>query len=245
MPKKNKPTWIFVVGTYRTASTTQYEIIRDILEDSKAGKGVGYYDQKGWKIRNFDDPKHGKYIACKNFTYLPKENPLVKAFKEEGRLKAAGTIRDPRDIATSMMIRSWNIDNDSWSFEETVTEFFPVWLGQFDEWVQELQQDMVVSRFEKFTKDLMYETKRLSKFLEIELTPQQIETIASRYTTKEIMKRKKEAKEQDEREDEWLPAIPAIVTGKSGIYKEYLEPEQIAMVEEANEDFLKRWGYLT
>lgn len=240
----SKPTWIFVVGPYRTASTTQYEIVRDILEETESGKGVGYYDQKGWKIRNFDDPKHGRYIACKNFTYLPKENPIVSAFKKEGRLKATGTIRDPRDIATSMKIRSENMKNDSWSFEETVTEFFPIWLGQFDEWIQELQQDMLVSRFEVFTKNLLKESQRIAKFLNIDLDPNLAQTIGSRYTTEAIMQRKELAKIQEEQEDEWLPSIPSIVTGKSGIYKEYLSPEQIAMVEQANKDFMMRWEYL-
>lgn len=240
-----KPTWVFVVGPYRTASTTQYEIVRDILEETGSGKGVGYYDQAGWKIRNFDDPQYGRYVACKNFTYLPKEKPVVGTIKEDGRIKATGTIRDPRDIATSMMIRSWNLDNDDWDFEETVTEFFPVWLGQFDEWVQNLQKEMLVSRFEVLTNNLLKETKRLAGFLDVDLNSKQAEIIASRYTTDKIMKRKKEAKEQEEQEDEWLSSIPSIVTGKSGIYQEYLSPQQIEMIEQANEDFMRRWGYLT
>ncbi|MBD3268503.1 hypothetical protein GF373_17685 [bacterium] len=240
----SKPTWVFVVGPYRTASTTQYEIVRDILEATKSGKGVGYYDQRGWKVRNFDDAEHGKMIVCKAFVFLPYSSPQVNIFFEQGRLRAAATIRDPRDIATSMKIRSERLGNDDWSFETTVVEYFPKWLAQFETWVEKLgPDDIIVSKYEEFTTDLLTEVHRLSEFLGVDLSDDQAKNIAVRYDKEAMMIRKKKAHKKGEKEDEWLPSIPSIVTGVSGKYKEHLTLKELNLVEETNADFMRRWGY--
>ena len=36
-----KPTWVFVAGPYRSGSTTQYQMTRNIVEETGNGLGVG------------------------------------------------------------------------------------------------------------------------------------------------------------------------------------------------------------
>ena len=240
----SNPTWIFIVGPYRTASTTEYQIVRDLVEETDSGKGVGYYDQAGWKVQNFDDPEHGEMIVCKNFEYLPDLDPNVRAFFTEHRLKACATIRNPLDIATSMKLNAKKLGNDNWSFEKTVTEFFPLWLGNFEQWVNNLHPDrIIVLRFEWFIEHLYEATESLAEFLNIEKDDKLVKRIAVKYNKKSIMHRKDKAHKKGEKEDEWLPSIPPIVTGRSGAYREHLTPGEIELVKDANGAFMRRWNY--
>jgi len=47
-----KPTWIFVAGPYRSGSTTQYEMARDIVEKTNTGIGIGYHNER--RLKEFD-----------------------------------------------------------------------------------------------------------------------------------------------------------------------------------------------
>jgi hypothetical protein len=243
----DKPTWCVVIGPYRTASTTQYQIVRDLVQETQSGKGVGYYDQRRWKVKNFDDPKHGKVIVVKNFEYLPEKDPKVRAFFDQSRLIACGTIRNPLDIATSMKLHSIRLGNDDWSFEETVTEFFPVWLGNFETWVEKLgSKRIIILRYEWYTTHLLEAVKSLAEFLPLErpVDGDLAATIATRYSKEGIMCRKTKNHEEGKKEDEWLPSIPPIVTGRSNAYQEYLTPDEIELVKDANMNFMRRWDYV-
>lgn len=242
------PTWIFISGTYRTGSTTQYRITRDIVEETGNGIGLGYHQEK--KLVEHDIPQPGKgYVVCKVFIFLPETSAHGAQFLREERLKSICTIRDPRDIITSMRERHKRQMEDPrhqakpFNFHERVCVEFPKWLGDLEKWV-DLGDLNLMSRFEEMTADIPGEVKRIANFLDIELSDELVAEIASRHEKDAIQAYKKKMKERKQREDPWLPSIPGILFGKSGSHKEHLTDEEISFVEECNRDWMERFEYL-
>lgn len=248
----DRPTWVFVAGTYRTASTTQYCIARDVVEMTERGLGIGYHTEA--KLAEFDITKNGPFVVCKVFKFLPETSEHGARFLEEGRVKALCTVRDPRDIIVSMRTRAENAgkwkrpnngdSNDVWDFHKTATEDFPVWLGQLAQWIDLGPDVTLLSRFEEFTLNLFRETNRIADHLGISLPKGMAHKIASRYSIQEQRLRKRQKRDEGEREDPYLPSIPGIVFGSSGIWKSWLTPAESKLVEDHNTTFMKRFGYL-
>ena len=44
--------WVFVAGIYRSGSTTQYEMVRDIVTQTGNGIGIGYHTEN--KLTEYD-----------------------------------------------------------------------------------------------------------------------------------------------------------------------------------------------
>jgi len=242
------PTWVFVAGTYRTASTTQYLIARDIVEETKSGLGVGYHTER--KLEEFDAKESGKFVVCKVFIYLPEKSPFGKRFLKENRIKALCTIRDPRDIIVSMKTRAEGRKpsgkKDVWNFQKTATENFPIWLKQLEQWIDLGPEIALVSRFEEFTANLFGEVKRIAEHLGIDIPKALAHDIAKRYTISAQQKAKKvyfEKKKEDEklREDKWLPSIPGVKFGTAGTWHTWLGTSEAKMVVEANRAFFERF----
>lgn len=247
----SKPTWVFVAGTYRTASTTHYLITRDVVELTKSGMGIGYHTES--KLEEFDDPennKNAKFVVCKVFKFLPQHSKFGKEFLAQGRLKAVCTIRDPRDIIVSMRTRGENRGRGgkhsdvTFDFDTTVKENFPIWLGQAQQWIDLGSQTTLLTRFEDFVANLFRETRRIANHLDIDLPKELAHEIAKKYTIQAQRETKRRVRAEDKQEDPWLPSIPAIVFGASGIYTSWLSTVEKRMVEEHNGGVMKKWGYL-
>jgi len=254
----SKPTWVFAAGTYRTASTTQYQMTRDIVEETGNGIGIGYHQEK--KLVEYDDTDH-KFIVCKVFEFLPEsfrgQPSLGEAFLRAKRLRAVISVRDPRDIIVSMRKRSADLgkkivgldqlshsDADTWSFYETAAVNFPVWLGWLTKWADLGPAITLVSYYEEFTQNLYREVQRIAEHLTIPIKPDHAKTIAKRYTIPEMEKRKQRARKANKREDPHLPSVPSIVFGKPYLHTEHLTDEERAFVEARNSEFMERFGYL-
>ena len=238
-----RPTWIFVAGPYRSGSTTQYQITRDLIEIAKLGVGIGYHTEN--KLREFDekDSPH-QYIVCKVFEYLPAgfrgETSHGELIHRQKRIRAIVSVRDPRDIIVSMRKRA---KPEEFDFKKTATQDFPIWLGNVEKWID--MGSSYWSRFEEFTVDLPAEAERIAAFLELDLDSNVVREIGGRYTIPAQMRRKEEYKvsRPDTREDPWLPSIPAVLFGTSGHWRTWLQPDDAAMVVEANRKFFERFGY--
>lgn len=253
----NKPTWVFVVGTYRTASTTQYLMAADIVQTTGNGIAIGYHQES--KLKKFDIPSGHRYVVCKVFEFLPggfrgrKDRvgrSIGQTIYREKRLKALATIRDPRDIITSMRERHRRQMEDPahqrkpFDFRHRVEIDFPVWLWQLDKWIGLGPTVTMVSKYERFAFNLLEEVHRIAEHLEIELTHEQARRIAGDHTLKQIVERKKAKRKAGEREDPWLPSIPGPLFGTVGAHKEHLDKKEEDMLVKANKVWMKKYGYL-
>lgn len=247
---KNLPTWVFVCGTYRTGSTTQYQMVRDIVERAGVGEGIGYHTEA--KLKEYD-VERWRYVVCKVFEYLPNgfrgDTSHGEILHRQGRIKGVMSVRDPRDIIVSMRKRhearkpDGRPDPDGWDFRKTATENLPIWLGWSLKWGELGPETTMVSRFEQFTQNLSGEVRRIAAHLDIGLTPEMVGEIARRYTIDAIQARKARVRDSDEREDPWLPSVPGIVFGTSGMHQTWLNGPERVMVEEACAEYMERFGY--
>jgi hypothetical protein len=240
--KMTKPTWIFNCGIYRSASTTQYQITRDIVENTNNGRGVGYHSRK--KLQEYDIPNSERYIVCKAFVFLPSICRLTSGFLDENRIKAVCSIRDPRDVIASMKVRHNRHFPDPFPTRHRITVDLPKWLGDLQQWADLGPKLCYVSRYEDFTVNLKREVRNIAKFLDVELPNDKADEIAERYTAKAIQTRKEERRGKKGREDPYLPNVPDILFGKSGAHEEHLSNAERKWTEEYNRGFMERWGYL-
>jgi len=235
-----KATWVFVAGTYRSASTTQYLIARDIVAASGSGCGIGYYSCN--KVGLFDNKT--KFIVCKAFKPLWSRGCASRLFNED-RVKVLVTIRDPRDIATSMKFRQGGGDKarvpTPW-FVRMATEKLPRWLDDLEMWV-DMGCITRVSRFDAMINHLRGEVKGICNHIGIGLDEDMQHVIAVRYGKTAMTERRELAIQTGKRQDEWLQAIPPIIFGSSGAYKSCLSDEERTLVEESTAKFMDRFGY--
>jgi hypothetical protein len=244
----SKPTWVFVVGMYRSGSTTQYRMAEEIVQSTENGVGIGYHTEARLEQHDLREDLPGKgYIVCKVFIYLPETSPHGARFLQEERTKVAGTTRDPRDIYVSMRARESDrgapvgIDY----FETTVRENFPRWFAQFDQWA-DLPGAHVV-RFEEMTKDLVGEVRGIARLLDIPLSEEQAQEIASHYTIEAHRQSREEYLQSEDRENRRehsvLPSIPDIRFGTSGHWRNHLTAVEARVIQEMTARYMARWGY--
>lgn len=251
MKNKMRPTWVFSCGIYRSGSTTHYQMVRDVVESAGLGVGIGYHEER--KLVKHDDTDH-KFIVCKVFEFLPggfgEKSSYGQTIHREGRLKALATIRDPRDVITSMRERhkrQMEAPRDQaqpFSFEDRATKNFPIWLGQLDKWISLGPDICMMSRYEEWTKDLVGEVFRIANHLEIDIDGETVERIASMYTKGAIMDRKARDRKARRRSDPKLPGIPDILFGEAGAHREYLNAEEETMLVDANRAWMDKYEYL-
>lgn len=247
---KQLPTWVFVCGTYRTGSTTLYQMVRDVVHIAGVGEGIGYHTEN--KLREHDQPKW-RYIVCKVFEYLPDgfrgETSHGEILHRQGRIRAIMSVRDPRDIIVSMRKRhearlsNGKPDPEGWDFKKTATENLPTWLGWSLKWADLGPEMTLLSKFEQFTQNLSQEVRRIAAHLDVELPPDIVGEIARGYTIDAMQARKTQAKETGEREDPWLPSVPGVVFGTSGMHRTWLNGPERRMVEESCREYMERFGY--
>jgi len=250
---KSLPTWVFVAGTYRSASTMHYLMTEAIVERTNNGKGIGYHTED--KLVEFDVEGNKPFVVCKVFQFLPdgfkKPNETEakpsygKVIHDKGRMMSVVSVRDPRDIIVSMRKRGDGREG-GFDFERAVTENLPVWLGDVIKWIDFDPVCSYWSKFEEFTQNLLRETRAIAKHLEIDLSYSLAKSIAKELTVSAQRKRQEEHKnaKPEEREHPWLPSIPGIVFGTSGHYQTWLNAAERRMVEDANRGFMERFGYL-
>ena len=241
-----KPTWVFVVGTYRTGSTTQYLLAEAIIRATKHGTSIGYENTA--RLIDYDAGRYGPYVLSKTFRFLPATTERGRTFLEERRLRAIGTIRDPRDIIVSMRERSKDLGNKDWSFEHTVTVDFPVWLGQFEQWIALEKNLTLVTRFEDMIVDLEEEVRRIAQHLNIKISLELVREIAKKYSLPEQQRRKqrflgRKNRNDGAKEHPFLPSIPGWKFGTAGHWPKWLSPEEAKLVEKHARSYMRRGGY--
>lgn len=129
----DKPIWVFIVGSYRSGSTTQYRLTADIVRETGSGVAIGYHTEgklsesgnlghdnikkvmETAAHENIELKREQPYVVCKVFLpvfssdcVIPKtgEPSHAVAIHKEKRMKALCTVRNPLDVITSMKRRS-------------------------------------------------------------------------------------------------------------------------------------------
>jgi len=243
-----QPTWVFVVGTYRTASTTQYRMVEEVVQSTHNGFGIGYHTDN--RLGLYDEetpPQQGRcYVVCKVFKYLPVTAVKGSQFLKERRLKVIGTVRDPRDVFVSMRTRraQQGADvGDEW-FAQVVGTDFPVWFGQFMLWAR--TSPALISKFENVTADPLKEVQRIGSFLRVRLSHNAARAIAQKYTTQALRDEGEEIhKNRPVRAHPVLPSIPPVLFGTSGHWKEHITQQQADAIYSATKEYMDTWGYGT
>lgn len=280
----SKPVWIFVAGSYRTGSTTHYEMTRDVVEATGSGLAIGYHNER--RLPDFDGLDYGDleavkaiyakheiecpfdappkfsrdpfYIVCKVFEFLPDGfrdgTSHGQILARQNRIRAVVSVRDPRDIITSMRRREEQRSDDGrkesggFDFQKVATKQLPIWLGAVMKWADMGPERVLISKFETFTTNLYREVRRIAAHLDLELTADEAKEIAKRYQVNTLKARKRaywDAKQEDPelREDPALPSIPALVFASSGQWRNQLTVAEAELVYEANKAFFVRFGY--
>ena len=99
----SKPTWVFVAGAYRTASTTQYQMARDIVEQTENGIGIGYHTER--KLKEFDE-KESDLVVCK----VAHDHDRVYFY-----MKTAESLTGPEDDCwMNLLLRLTKRQGDNW-----------------------------------------------------------------------------------------------------------------------------------
>jgi len=209
----------------------------DVIQESESGVGIGYHTET--KLKEWDDYDR-RYVLAKVFVYLPETSEHATRFLKEGRIRAIGTVRDPRDIVTSMMGRA----GSQWDFDQKVSEELPKWLAQFTKWAQLGPGLSRIVRYEDMIPNLGREVREIAKFLEIDLPEGMDFEIARRYTIKAQKERAERFRGTGERDHPYLSVIPGIVFGSAGQWQTWLSPAQAKKIEKVTEGFMKKWDYL-
>jgi hypothetical protein len=248
----SRPIWAFVVGTYRTGSTTQNRIAAAIVESTKKGKGIGYHKES--RLVEHDEDLE-EIIVCKVFRYLPAESETARRFLQEGRIRVIGTVRDPRDIFVSMQERARRAGKiDEFDAKKVIHEDLPMWLSWINTWVDRIPKEMVyISKFETMIVDLAAEAQRISSFLGIGMARREAMRITNPFKVPaqkkakaeywDLRRKKEKEGETAPREHPVLPSIPAIEFGTSGHWPIWLNPAQIRQLESSCKEYMTRWGY--
>lgn len=239
-----KPTWVFVVGPYRTGSTTQFLLAEKVLERTGRGRSIGYHTET-----RLEEEDHGEgYVLCKVFIPVFETSPFGRKFLEEGRLKAIGTVRDPRDILVSMRERDngKGIDVEEEWLRERVEEKFPEWLGNLNKWADLGPEITRIIKFEWMIRHLDQTAQKIGEHLGIEVPWSMAREIAEECTIPALRQQKKDYRREghpEKREHPVLPSIPPVVFGTSGHWRTWLTRDIADYLREHNEEFFERWDY--
>lgn len=247
----SRPTWAFVVGTYRTGSTTQHRIAAAIVESTNRGKDIGYHKESRL-VENDESPN--QINVCKVFRFLPAESETAGRFLKEGRIRVIGTVRDPRDIFVSMQERERRGGRIAkFDARERIETLLPLWFGWFDTWTSLPKETVYVSKFETMIVDLAAEALRIAAFLGVRLSRKDAMRItnpfkvpAQKATKEAYWKNRRKIEKKGEvapREHPVLPSIPSVEFGTSGHWPIWLHPSQVKSIEKHCKDYMTRWGY--
>ena len=234
--------WIFCCGMYRSGSTVQYNLVKELVETKTGGKALGVISRSQFseQCRNYDHKERNFVVKCHRF--IPDAVP----FFQRGEASSVYVYRDPRDIIVSAMRKSEK------SFEELdVTRLLRDCIQSYHEWHR--LGNILVSKYETMVIDLKQETLRIALHLNIDISEAYALELAEKYA---IERQKKRIQDFDYQNDgirlashiydpETLLHPNHIHTGKSGQWKTELSPLQVAVIEAHTHDWLVTQGYPT
>lgn len=229
-----RPMWVFVVGMYRTGSTTQYLLTEGVVEITENGQGIGYHTED--RLQTYER-YNGNFVVCKVFKPVCESSQTAKVIKQDGRMRAIATVRDPRDIVTSMKKRGVNF-----SWKDTMKEW-PTWQGWFLKWASYGDDIIRIVKYEDMIRDLEKEVRGIANFLGIQISPEQVKEVAKLGDLTYQRERAKKAKDEGKPAHPWLPSLPGAAFGKARNWPSVLTLEEKRDIEAKARLMITRWRY--
>jgi hypothetical protein len=170
--------WVFCCGMRRSGSTLQYQIVKQIVEDAKVGKGLGWVDSEQFDHLQTKYAGENGYLVIKCHSYI--EN--AKKLSSSGKAKAIYVHRDLRDVVVSTMVKDktsfWQVMRSG--LIRTVMEEYTQWNSL---------NDIMVSKYENMITDLTQETLKISRYIGVELHNTLANKIAEQFTIDQQVQR--------------------------------------------------------
>ena len=244
--------WFFCAGMRRSASTVQYNIVKDIVEHN-GGYAAGWMIEPSFKRvwANVENDENISLATVKTHIFWDSAKTLFKS----GDAKAIYIYRDLRDVAVSLR---WFYKNGKTRFTEFNEE--QAWeriladigaiINEYDSWMSLPSDQIYFSRYEDFVASqdgVLSEIYAISNFLELDFV-----NFSSLVYTKsanqvriddfiELNKGKKLKRLQDPQSLFWVNHFS---DGRVGKFKEQLTTKELAEVEAIAMPWLKERNYV-
>ncbi|WP_210404414.1 sulfotransferase domain-containing protein [Chroococcidiopsis sp. TS-821] len=235
---------------YRSASTLQFQIVSQLVKETRIGQQVGWIDaQRFSEVRN-------SYQSCQQLKVV-KVHQFTDAIGEEfNQNNAIGiyTFRDIRDVYVSMMQQQQKSFDAIWNWHGQ--DFIQTCLNNYKQWTS--LPRVLVSRYENICQNIAEEVQRIAMHLGIDIDADKYQNIASLFTLEKQQNRIKKFREQlmqtplnpddhralvDYHDEGSLLHINHITSAKTGIWQKHLAPNEIAKIETKVKDWCRNNMY--
>ncbi len=174
-------------GMIRSGSTLQYNLVRNILENSKLGRGEGFYDSKNcvlskYQINQWADDDY--YHVIKTHELHPEIVQLSKSNKAN-LLKICYIYRDIRDVAASVK-NKWGREGEELiaSLDRAVNTYYEIMKIQ----------NVFIQRYEDVFNNTSRNVEEISNFLNIFIEKKVFNRIVDEYSIQNVKKQTKSFK---------------------------------------------------
>lgn len=234
--------WVFCCGMFRSGSTLQYNITRELVENYTNGTILGI--DNGTQLPDISEMHRWltSYAVLKIHIHRKEIDTVIA---NGNAVKGIYIYRDVRDVVVSWM----NMRNQS--FEDIDgPSFAAICVANYEAWTH--LPHVLVSRYEDMMAgNLLEEVNRIARFLNIDITPQQANAIAQKNTLEQQKDylNKFDFAHQGVHFD-WTTYDPKtlmhknhVQSSQSGRWQEKLTSAQTHLIEDQVGDWLQAHGY--
>ncbi|MBD2091547.1 sulfotransferase domain-containing protein [Microcoleus sp. FACHB-1515] len=162
--------WVFCCGMFRSASTLQFQITSQLVQESGRGIQVGWIDAKRFaEVRSHYTDDGYKVIKV----HLCPE--AIQAEFAAGNALGIYIHRDIRDVYASMMKQRQKSFDFLWN-----EGFLDTCLESYQTWTQ--LPNVLISEYAQVMADLPREVDRIAQHLKIDITPDRTCSIAAAHS---------------------------------------------------------------
>lgn len=241
--------WVFCCGMYRSASTLQFQITAQLVQDAQIGQQIGWIDANRFsEVRCLyqDDPGL-KVIKVHKCT-----DAIIAEFINSNAL-GIYTFRDIRDVYASMMKQRQK------SFDFLRHEgFLEACLENYKRWT--ILPNVLVSRYSDIIANPAEEVRRIAAHLQIPIDSSTCHTIAASYSLEAQKERIESLKARlmkmsqnpndhrelvDYHDDSHLLHINHIDAARVGRWKDDFSEQEVDWIEKQVEEWCQQNRYMS
>ena len=232
--------WIICCGMMRSASTLQYQIVKEIVESHQAGKAIGVLDLGQFDALSEKHKSYSGYIVVKTHDYFDQASELNR----RQLLYPIFSYRDVRDVVVSLM------NKESKRFERVFSSQLANYLLEtFGKWTS-LNQ-IHISAYEDIWIDLQAEIQKIADFIQIPLKAGFKDSASKklgldqqkRYIKSSDFKKTVITSGKFSFSTETLLHPNHVASGETEQWKEKLAPAQIGLIQHYFKPWLTAQGY--